>query len=164
MPLPEHKKGLQSFVGRINFVRRFLPDIAALLKPLTTMLKKNTIFAWNKEAKENFQAIKDALAAAPVLINPDFSKDFILYAYSGFDFISTMLVQKNLEGLEQPISFFIKGLEDYEKRYSFVEKHVLSVVKNLKKLRHLLTHNKVILRVAHPSVKEFLLSKDLNEK
>ena len=73
-------------------MRRCLPDIAALLKPLTAMLKKNTIFAWTKEAKDNFQAIKDALAAAPVLMNPDFGKDFILYAYGGYDVISAMLV------------------------------------------------------------------------
>ena len=128
------------------------------------MLKKNIVFAWTKEAKENFQAIKDTLAATLVLINPDFGKDFILYAYGGFDVISTMLVQKNLEGLEQPITFFSKGLEDYEKRYSFIEKHVLSVIKSLQKFRHFLTHNKVILCVTHPSAKEFLLSKDLNEK
>ena len=66
--------------------------------------------------------------------------------------------------MEQPITFFSKGLEKYEQRYSFVEKQVLSVIKSLKKFRHLLTYNKVILRVTHPSVKEFLLSKDLNEK
>lgn len=31
LPLPAHKKGLQSFIGRINFVRTFIPDIADLL-------------------------------------------------------------------------------------------------------------------------------------
>ena len=45
LPLPQHKKVLQSFIGRTNFVRRFLLDIAALLKPLIAMLKKNIIFA-----------------------------------------------------------------------------------------------------------------------
>lgn len=164
LPLPRHKKGLQSFIGQINFVRRFLPDIAALLKPLTTMLKKNVVFTWTKEAKDNFQNIKEALAAAPILVNPNFSRDFILYAYGGLGVISAMLVQQNFEGLEQPIAFFSKGLEDYEQRYSFVKKHVLVVIKSLKKFRHLLSHNKVFLRVAHPSVKEFLLRKDLNEK
>lgn len=153
LPLPQHEKGLQSFIGHINFVRRFFPDIAALLKPLIAMLKKNTVFAWTKEAKEKFQAIKDALAITPVSINPNFGKDFILYAYGGFDVISAMLVQKNLEGLEQPITFFSKGLGDFEQRCNFFEKHVLSIVKSLKKFRHLLTHNKMILRVAHPSVK-----------
>ena len=68
------------------------PDIAALLKPLIGMLKKNAVFVWTKEAKENFQAIKGALAETTVLINPNFYKDFILYAYGGYDVISAMLV------------------------------------------------------------------------
>ena len=68
-----------------------------------------------------------------MLINHDFGKDFILYVYGGFDVILAMLVQKNSKGLEQPISFFSKGLEDYEKRYSSFEKHVLSIIKSFKK-------------------------------
>lgn len=164
LPLPPHKKGLQSFIGRINFVRRFLPNIVALLKPLTTMLKRNAEFIWTREARDSFQKIKEALASAPTLVNLDFSKDFTLYAFGSFDLISAILVQKNVEGLEQPIFFFSKGLEDYEQKYTFIEKHVLVVVKSLKKFRHLLSHNKIHLQVAHSSVKEFLLSKDLNEK
>jgi hypothetical protein len=164
LPLPHHKKSLQSFIGKINFVRRFLPNIADLLKPLTAMLKKGSTFSWTKEGKANFQAIKEALTEAPALLNPNFEKDFILYAYGSHDAISAMLTQENLEGLEQPVAFFSKGLEEYEHRYSFVEKHVLAVVKSLKKFRYLLTHSKVHLKVTHPSVKEFLLSKDLNEK
>lgn len=133
LPLPYHKKGLQSFIGRINFVRHFLPNIVDLLKPLIAMLKKNTIFSWTKEAKNSFQAIKEALTTAPALMNLDFSKDFILYAYGGSEVIYAMLVQQSSEGLEQPITFFSKGLEEYEQRYSFVEKHVLAIVKSLLK-------------------------------
>ena len=117
------------------------------------MLKKNAKFRWTWEARDNFQLIKEALALAPTLVNPDFSKDFTLYAFGSFDVISAILVQKNVEGLEQPISFFIKGLEDYEQKYTFIEKHVLAIVKSLKKFRHLLSHNKIHLQVAHSSVK-----------
>jgi hypothetical protein len=44
LPLPKHKKGLQSFFGRIKFVRRFIPNLATMMKPLTTMLKKGMVF------------------------------------------------------------------------------------------------------------------------
>ena len=164
LPLPAHKKGLQSFIGRINFVRRFIPDIADLLSPLTAMLRKNIPFSWTKEGKRSFELIKEALAAAPTLVNPNFSKDFVLYAYGDIDSISAMLVQHNDEGLEQPVAFFSQGLKDYELRYSFVEKHVLAVIRSLKKFKHMLSNNKIVLMVAHPSVKEFLLSKDLSDK
>lgn len=72
LPLPNHKKGLQIFLGRINFVRRFILDIANLLKPLISMLKKNASFSWTKEAKHNFEVIKEALSATSTLVNPNF--------------------------------------------------------------------------------------------
>ena len=34
IPLPHNKKGMQSFMGTINFVRRFVPDFAQIIKPL----------------------------------------------------------------------------------------------------------------------------------
>ena len=46
-----------------------------MVKPLTTMLKKNMVFAWTKEGREIFEEIKAAIASAPILINPNFEKD-----------------------------------------------------------------------------------------
>ena len=34
IPLPHNKKGMQSFMGTINFVRRFVPYFAQIVKPL----------------------------------------------------------------------------------------------------------------------------------
>ncbi|KAH9290921.1 hypothetical protein KI387_035038, partial [Taxus chinensis] len=87
---------------------------AALVKPITKMLKKNMAFKWTTEGKESFEEIKEAISQAPTLINPDFSKDFILYAFGGNDTISTILVQQNKDNDEQPISFFSQSLDDYE--------------------------------------------------
>ena len=105
--------------------------------------------------------IKEALSLAPTLVSPDFSKDFILYAYGSWDAISAVLVQKNDEGYKQSIAFYSKGLESYEQCYSFVEKHAFGVIKSLKKFRHLLSKNKVQLIVSHQSVKDLFLNKDL---
>lgn len=62
IPLPSHKKELQSFLGKINVVRRIIPNLVSLLKPLTSMLKKNMVFGWTKEWKNRFEAIKQAIA------------------------------------------------------------------------------------------------------
>ncbi|KAH9313847.1 hypothetical protein KI387_022474, partial [Taxus chinensis] len=70
----------------------------------------------------------------------------------------------NEDNDEQPIAFFSQILEDYEVRYSFIEKHVLTVIRSLKKFKHLVSNNKVQLLVSHVGVKDFLLNKDLNEK
>ena len=34
IPFPHNKKGMQYFMGTINFVRRFVPDFAQIVKPL----------------------------------------------------------------------------------------------------------------------------------
>ena len=37
---PRNIKELQSFIGKINFLRRFIPNLAELLRNITNMLKK----------------------------------------------------------------------------------------------------------------------------
>lgn len=112
----------------------------------------------------SFELIKEARAATPTLLNPYFLKEFILYAYGSIENISAMLVQENEHSLEQPLAFFSQGLKYYEEKYSFVEKHVLFVVRNLKKFKYMLDNNRIKLMISHPSFKEFFLNKDLNDK
>ena len=47
IPLPNNNKGMQSFMGMINFVRRFVPDFAQIVKPLQQMVKKSAKFKLN---------------------------------------------------------------------------------------------------------------------
>ena len=145
-------------------MRRFIPNLATMVKPLTAMLKKNMVFTWTKEGKESFEEIKASIASAPTLINPNFEKDFILYTLGGESSISVVLTQTNDKDEEQPIAFFSEGLKEYEDKYSYVEKQALVVIRALKKFRHLLSHNKIHLLVPHASVKDFLLNKDISEE
>ena len=46
IPLPHNKKGMQSFMGTINFVRRFVLDFAQIVKPLQQMVKQSVKFKW----------------------------------------------------------------------------------------------------------------------
>lgn len=40
--LPRNKKEIQSFNGKINFLRRFVPNLAEHLKEMANMLKKDS--------------------------------------------------------------------------------------------------------------------------
>jgi hypothetical protein len=51
--LPRNKKEIQSFIGRINFLRKFVPNFVEMIRCITNMLKKD-----HHEAKEYFQIIK----------------------------------------------------------------------------------------------------------
>jgi hypothetical protein len=78
---PTSKKGVQSFFGKINFVRRFVPDYATIVKPINALLKKDQRFEWTQDIQREFTNIKHAITTAPVLINPYFNKYFIIYSF-----------------------------------------------------------------------------------
>jgi len=41
VPAPTSKKSIQAFMGKINFVRRFIPNFAYIVKPIHHLLKAN---------------------------------------------------------------------------------------------------------------------------
>ena len=49
---PHNKTTIKSFLGKINFVRRFIFDCAKIVKPLQEMIKKYFNFKWTKERRE----------------------------------------------------------------------------------------------------------------
>jgi hypothetical protein len=48
VPLPKSKKAPQSFLGETDFVHRFIPNYAKIMKPIYKLLKKDVNFEWNE--------------------------------------------------------------------------------------------------------------------
>ena len=78
-------------MGTINFVWRFVPDFAQIVKPLQQMIKKSVQFKWTDLEKDAFNKIKTSIAHAPSLKNPNFEKDFILYTFASDDSLAVVL-------------------------------------------------------------------------
>ena len=81
---------MQSFMGTINFVRRFVPNFAQTVKPLQQMVKQNAQFKWTEIEKNAFSKIKTDVAHAPSLKSPDFGKDFIMYTFASDDSLASL--------------------------------------------------------------------------
>lgn len=114
LPLPINKKGVQSFIGKINFVSRFISDFVGIIGPITLMLKKDQYFKWNDQAIEAFEKFKEAISSSSMLVNLDLSKDFIMYVYSGEFIIAMVLTQKGGEGKDEcPMAFHSRMLKNY---------------------------------------------------
>ena len=78
-------------MGKINFVRRFVPNFAQVVKPLQFLVKKDVPFEWSDEQKNAFTEIQKAIAEAPSLMSPDFRKDFILYTFAiDFSYVAVL--------------------------------------------------------------------------
>ena len=89
---PRNIRELQAFLGKINFLRRFISNLAELIRSLNNMLKKDSTIKWTVEAKKSFEYIKIALTKTPVLISPKFDRDFILFSFASEHTISAILL------------------------------------------------------------------------
>jgi hypothetical protein len=97
-----------------------------------------------------------------MLISLDYSKDFLIFSFASFDTVETILLQKNVEGLEQPISFFSRALRDAEAKYDIMEKQTYALVKSLKAFRVYVLHSKIIAYVPSASVKDIFIQPDID--
>jgi hypothetical protein len=104
------------------------------------------------------------LNEAPVLIIPDYSKEFLIFSFASFNTLVVVLLQKNTEGLEQPISFFSRTLRNVEMRYGIMEKQAYYLFKALKAFRVYVLHSKIVVYVLSSSVKEILIHPDIDGK
>jgi len=51
---PTSKKEIQSFMGKNNLVRRFIPDFANMVKPIHNLLNKYQVFSCNPNIEKDF--------------------------------------------------------------------------------------------------------------
>jgi len=127
---PRSKKEIQAF-NDINFLRRFVPNIAEHLREITNMLKKDSVVKWTKEVIKSFNLVMLALSSAPIFISPDYSQDFILISFASDHPMAAVLMQKR-DQLEKPIAFFSRTITDAALKYNIIEKQALALVKALK--------------------------------
>jgi hypothetical protein len=120
LSLPRSNKEVHSFLGKINFLRRFISNFVELVKYITSMLRKGNEVKWTIEAWDYFDQIKQTLTKAHILISPDYSKEFLIFSFASYDTLVVILLQKNTEGLEKPISFFSRALRDAKMRYDIM--------------------------------------------
>ena len=82
---PTNKKEVQSFVGFINFYRRFIPEFSHHARALFDLTMKDVRFNWGPPQEDAFAKLKGLVTAAPVLALPDSDSPFRLEAdSSGF--------------------------------------------------------------------------------
>ena len=109
-------------MGKINFLRRFIPNLAENMRLITNMLKKDEDIKWTVEARSSFENIKHAIGQSFVLISPYYTKHFIIFSFNSEHTIDAFLLQKNKDDQEQPIAFFSRALKDARLGYTTIEK------------------------------------------
>jgi len=69
---PKTKVELQSLIGKINFIRRFISSLSGKIQPFSSLLKlkADLEFVWGEEHQKALDEIKHYLMTPPVLVPP----------------------------------------------------------------------------------------------
>ncbi|KAJ8046946.1 hypothetical protein HOLleu_05792 [Holothuria leucospilota] len=99
--------------------------------PLTKLLKKNEKFDWTDNCQAAFESLKKALMSSPVLIAPDFEKQFKLAVDASDNGIGAVLLQADEHGVDHPVCYYSKKFDKHQKNYSTIEKETLALILGL---------------------------------
>ena len=83
-------------------MHRFIPNYVEAAKPLYKLLKKDAKFEWDDQGRKYFKEIKESVYKYPILVSPNYSKDFKIFSFASKDTIVGVLLQKNDQGHDQP--------------------------------------------------------------
>ena len=66
------------FLGMTGYYRKFCNKFSVIAEPLTNLLSKWTKFIWTNDCQKAFDILKSILKNEPVLLAPNFAKEFKL--------------------------------------------------------------------------------------
>ncbi|XP_055604681.1 uncharacterized protein LOC129752916 [Uranotaenia lowii] len=126
---------LRRFLGMANYYRRFIQDFSGATAPLTDLLKtKAKTISWTDQAEEAFCAIKEKLISSPILVSPDFSKEFTIQTDASDVAVAGVLTQV-LEEQERVIAYFSHKLSTPQRNYHACEKETLAAILSIEAFR-----------------------------
>lgn len=146
-PTPESKKDIQSFLGLVNYYRRFIKNCSGISKPLTE-LTKNVPFIWTTPAEESFEKLKSVITSAPVLRT--FRDDLPVFVTTDASkvAIGAVLEQDDSDG-RRPVAFTSRTLNSAEQNYAAHDLELLGIVDTLRAWRCYLHGRKFVVHTDH---------------
>ena len=88
-------------------------------------------FVWTAKCQDAFEAIKSVLWSEPILMVPDFDKQFKLYVDASDIGLGAVLLQEDVNGQDYPICYFSRKFSCHQRYYCTSEKEALSLILSL---------------------------------
>ncbi|KAG0434627.1 Transposon Tf2-6 polyprotein [Dictyocoela muelleri] len=139
--IPKTKRQLQVLLGKINWYRKFIPNVSLKLFNLYEKLKlnKNKFIITEEEMKPLFK-IYDHLKTNMYLYLPNLNEPFLINSDSSEHTIGAVLSQRN--GI---IYHYSKKLNHAQTNYSIVEKVIFAIYMSILKCKSLIGGSKIYI-------------------
>lgn len=135
-PVPHNVHEVRQFLGLTGYFRKFIKDYGAIARPLTSLLKRDSIWHWSDVEDKAFTTLKDNLINRPLLALYDPSLETELHTDASSLGIGGILMQwQSGVRVLKPVAYFSRQTTPEEKHLHAYELETLAVVCSLKKFR-----------------------------
>lgn len=148
-PVPQNRKQIRQFLGKINFYGKYIPSVSIVLDPLHKLLRKDQIFNWTDQCEDAFQKIKDYLCSKPILAIYDPQAPIFIYTDASVIGIGAVLKQIQHNGEEKPVAYFSKKINESQKNKKATFLECLAIKESIKFWQHWLIGNYFIVYTDH---------------
>ncbi|KAG8503904.1 hypothetical protein CXB51_001877 [Gossypium anomalum] len=154
---PKNVSEVRSFLGLAGYYRRFVKGFSMIATPLTRLLRKDIKFEWTEKCQQSFDKLKTLLTKAPVLVQPEPGKEFVIYSDASMNGLGCVLMQEG-----KVIAYASRQLKPHEKNYPTHDLELAAIIFALKIWRHHLYGERCRIFTDHKSLKYLMTQKELN--
>ena len=152
---PTTHKQLKSFLGSVNHLTKFIPNLATLCRGFRDLLQKDTKYVWTENHQSEFETIKNNIKNLTENNHYDIKRNTIVKTDASRSGLGAVLEQKTCNGWET-ISYASRFLNNAEEKYSINELELLGVVWALEHFKHYLLGHHFIIQTGHRALLSIL--------
>ena len=141
MPMSTDTKQLRSLLGGLSDYRKFLPNMARHIRPITALLKKGDAFDFTPAMEDTVRPLLAELAAPPILSFPDgdavidTSRPFRLHCDANTAGLGATLGREHPDGSIRPVVYIRRATLDNAQNWTPMELEAGCVVWSIRRLR-----------------------------
>ena len=128
IPSPTGKVALMSFIGALNFYKKFIEKLHNNPKPFYDLLHENTPWKWTDEHEQLFQKQKMSLTSETELTIPNTKHPFFSTVDVSLIGLGAVLFQLNEQNKMKGISYNSRILNPQEQKHSTLDRQLLGIV------------------------------------
>ena len=163
---PKNLKEVQQFLGLVQYLAHFMPDVTAYTRPLSAICRNGQPFFWKPLHEKCFRYIKVIPCKLPILrpINPQLSNPIWVICDASMLGIGAMYSQGTTWQNYHPAGFMSKKFTPAQMNYRVFKMETIAILKALLKWEDKLLGCKILVVTDHKALEFFKTQRHLNNR
>ena len=161
MEPPTTVSELRRFLGMVNQLGKFTPQLAHLTQPLRGLLSKGATWLWRPDQSQAFSQVKEELSKPTTLALYDVNAPTKLSADASSYGLGAVLLQE-ADKQWRPIAYASRSMSETEQRYAQIEKEALAITWACKKFSDYILGKPIQIETDHKPLVPLLSNKQLD--